>query len=70
MRMYVDGNKEFDAASGNAYEHIIGSTGYNHGFNLCWHCCHRRGSTNITYASLNGFLSGFVAHVGDFETLT
>lgn len=68
MRMYVDGNKEFDASSGNAYEHIIGSTNYNLGSNSAGTVA-TGGSTNITYASLNGFLSAFVAHIGDFETL-
>ena len=68
MRIYIDGNKEFDEASGNAYENIIGSTGYNLGSTSAGTVA-TGGSTNITYASLNGFLSGFVAHVGNFETL-
>ena len=68
IRIYVDGNKEFDASSGNSYEHIIGSTNYNLGSSSAGTVA-TGGSTNITYASLNGFLSAFVAHVGDFETL-
>lgn len=68
MRIYVDGNKVLDVVDGNAYENIIGSTNYNLGSNSAGTVA-TGGSTNITYASLNGFLSGFVALVGTYDVL-